>query len=762
MDGRASRRVLVLGMGSVQDAPGGLNRYAQDLTNSLRARGTMVEVVIVGPSDDDQRLIGAAPRHANLGRRLVAVGMEGRARARAADVVNSHFALYTLPVLMSGACRPLVVNFQGPWHREAAIEEKGGVLATGARKAVESFVYRRADEFIVLSAEFRELLIEDFGIMPSRVHVIPPGVDLDRFRPGPRPEARARLGLPEDGVMAVATRRLARRMGLDVLIQAWAQADVGDAVLYLVGDGAERQELEQLAGRLGVAESVRFVGRVSEEDLPLWYAAADFSVVPSVALEGFGLVVLESLACGTPVVASRTGGMAEVLADFSPSLLVEPSDVAALASQLTSLVKDPQARPDRQECRRFAERFNWPDAADRVIQVFDRGRSEPPQRPYRVVYLDHCARLSGGELALARLLPAQPSVEAHVILAEHGPLEERLLSSGISCEVLPLSPRAANLARQRVLQITSLLRGSWTTAVYVARLARRLRQLRPDIVHTNSLKSGIYGALAARAVGIPVVWHVRDLVDSDNFGGAISHALRRIITTLPSAVIANSSATAGALPNRKVPVAVVPSPIDVYRRARSAEQETVVGIVGRLAPWKGQHVFLDAVAMLAPAHPDLRARIIGSALFGEEEYARGLRDQAETLGISDRVDFTGFREDVAAELSQLAVAVHASTMPEPFGQVVVEAMACGVPLVAAAEGGPAEVITEGVNGLLVRPGDADALAAAIDRLLRDDDLRAQLSQAGLETAERYRPERVASEVEAVYGSVLAAHRHTGK
>lgn len=755
---QAPMRVLVTGMGWQEEQAGGLNRYALEMSDALAARGVAVEAVVVGSPEPGRGFVGAAPLGSSIVRRLASMAAEGRARARAAGVIDTHFALYGLPVLLAANHRPHVTHFQGPWYREVAVESGRSGMSAVLRRTVEASVYRHADELITLSAEFRRLLIDDFGILPSRVHVIPPGVDLDRFQPLSRSEARARLGLPSGRVMAVAARRLARRMGLDLLIQAWAQADVGDATLCLVGEGPQRQDLEQMTGRLGVSESVRFAGRVSEEELPLWYAAADFSVVPSVALEGFGLVVLESLACGTPVLASRTGGMAEVLGEFSPSLLVAPGDVPALTGLLTRMVREPDARPDRQECRRFAERFNWADVADRIIQVFEQARAEPPQRRYRVVYLDHCARLSGAELALARLLPAESNVEPHVILAEHGPLEDRLLAAGITCEVLPLSPRAANLARQRVLQATSLLHGSWTTAVYVVRLARRLRQLRPDIVHTNSLKSGIYGTLAARAAGIPVVWHLRDLVDSASYGGPVSQVLRRTIATLPSAVIANSSATTRGLSGRRAPVTVIPSPIDVTPRPQPGGQAPVVGIVGRLAPWKGQLVFLDAVAKLAAGHPDLRARVIGSALFGEEDYARRLRDQTEALGISDRVEFTGFREDVAAELSRLAVAVHASVLPEPFGQVVVEAMACGVPVVAAAAGGPAEVVTDGVNGLLVRPGDAAVLAAAIDRLLSDGDLRTRLSEAGLATAQRYTPERVAAEVEGVYRSVLAGRR----
>jgi glycosyltransferase involved in cell wall biosynthesis len=191
-------------------------------------------------------------------------------------------------------------------------------------------------------------------------------------------------------------------------------------------------------------------------------------------------------------------------------------------------------------------------------------------------------------------------------------------------------------------------------------------------------------------------------------------------------------------------------------KPRSTSGRTVVGIVGRLAPWKGQHIFIDAMATVARTHPGVQARVIGSALFGEEEYAENLGQQVSALDLSHVVQFGGFSHDVARELADLTVAVHASTVPEPFGQVVVEAMACGVPIVAANAGGPAEIIEQGRDGLLVPPGDPDALAAAVIQLLDDADLRTRLAESAARKAQRYRPERIAAEVEQVYASVLAS------
>jgi glycosyltransferase involved in cell wall biosynthesis len=223
---------------------------------------------------------------------------------------------------------------------------------------------------------------------------------------------------------------------------------------------------------------------------------------------------------------------------------------------------------------------------------------------------------------------------------------------------------------------------------------------------------------------------------------------------MADAVISNSKATAELLNRGTEPVWVIPSPVDLTPTAGSDNGHLVVGIVGRLAPWKGQHVFLDAIAQLSKRYPTLRARIVGDALFGEQDYLQSLSRQAKDLDIADIVEFVGFKHDIAKELAQFTVAVHASIDPEPFGQIIVEAMACGVPIVASNAGGPAETIAHRVDGILVPPGDADALANAVSELLKDAGQRARLVRAGMTKVERYRPERVADEVKAVYAAVI--------
>jgi glycosyltransferase involved in cell wall biosynthesis len=179
-----------------------------------------------------------------------------------------------------------------------------------------------------------------------------------------------------------------------------------------------------------------------------------------------------------------------------------------------------------------------------------------------------------------------------------------------------------------------------------------------------------------------------------------------------------------------------------------------IGMLGRLASWKGQHVFLEAFARAFPTGTE-EAVLIGSALFANDEaYGEALRQLAARLEIADRVTFAGFREDVGAELARLDVLVHASVAPEPFGRVVVEGMAAGLPVIAAGQGGPAEIIDHEINGLLFPPGDVAALTQALRRLAGQPQLRQRLGEAGRRRARDFTAGAVGAAVLRAYNDVL--------
>jgi len=754
-------RVALLGMGWLDEEPGGLNRFLHDLLFAIRALDVDARAVVTGSAPDDPWVVGAEARTGSLIRRIVRFSAAARGLGDV-DVVDAHFALYALlPVLTHFRRTPLVSHFQGPWADECVAAGDLSTIRHVVRRCLERAVLRRARVVVTLSEAFKQLVVERYGVLPWDVRVVPPLVDLQRFGPRPQDAARSAIGLAQEAWIVACVRRLTPRMGLDVLIEAWARVIALDsnAILVIAGEGPERPGLEKVISRLGIQSHVRLLGRVPDDRLLDVYAAADICIAPTVALEGFGLVVAEALACGKATLVTNVGGLPEALGSASAGLVVSADDVGELAAGLEAIRSGQISLPNAEECQRLAARFEPRTAAIRTIEVYREAIEGPqgPRRP-RVVYLDHCAKLSGAELALLRVLPAL-SVDAHVILGEDGPLVARLRREGCSVEVFPLPVRVSEVRRGDVRPGRLSLGTFFAAAVYTVRLALRLRRLDPDLVHTNSLKAMLYGTVAARLARKPVVAHVRDRIASDYLPSAAVRLVRRIAVRGPDALIANSIATNASLPSnasaRIIASPVIYDSVMIHDGAtRHNEPWLTVGLIGRIAPWKGQDIFLRAFAKAFPCD-NTRAVIIGAPMFGEDEYERSLCSLVDELGVGSRVQFRGFREQIHPELAQIDILVHASTIPEPFGQVVVEGMAAGLPVVVPAAGGPAEIVEDGQTGLLYPMGDVEALAQQLARLAYDADLRRELGSRARARVKSFTPAEIAVQIEEVYAAVLA-------
>ncbi|MBS7538480.1 glycosyltransferase family 4 protein [Ancylobacter lacus] len=371
-------KTLQIGLDWFPERAGGLPRYYYDLFHAAPAAGIELRGLVAGSAKVAQDSNGAvrafAPISASLPSRLMAArkAIGQTASAFRPDLLVSHFALYTLPGLGTFDC-PMAVHFHGPWAFESAVEGHAG-LRRSAKMALEKAVYARAQRFIVLSRAFGSLLTENFGVPEERVRVIPGGIDLARFDiTMSRQEARARLGWPQDRRIIVAVRRLVRRMGLGNLVEA--MADIvrrhPDVLLLIGGRGPMADELKASIERLGLEQHVRLLGFVSNDDLPLAYRAADMSVVPTVALEGFGLIAAESLAAGTPALVTPVGGLPEVVAALDPNLIFEGVDVRHLAERFDDILSGRIALPDEKACRRYAEEhFNWDDIVLQIRAVY--------------------------------------------------------------------------------------------------------------------------------------------------------------------------------------------------------------------------------------------------------------------------------------------------------------------------------------------------------------------------------------------------------
>ncbi|HEV7162523.1 MAG TPA: glycosyltransferase family 4 protein [Solirubrobacteraceae bacterium] len=734
--------------------PGGLDRYYHSLYEQLpEASG-----VVVGPAKGAPSSLTASAREDNpLPWRMLRYWRDARRALANVQVLDAHFALYAAPLLIGRRRVPSVFHFHGPWAEETVAAGDGSRARYAVRRALERTVLRRADAHVVLSSAFRRVLVERYGVPPWGIRVWAPGVELDTFTPGEPAAARAKLGIEAQAFAVVCVRRLVARMGIDVLLDAWEQIVPelpSGSVLLIAGEGPMRGEIEARATQIEPAGSVRVLGLVPDSELVELYRAGDVAVVPTLSIEGFGLVVLEAAACGTPSVVSSVGGLPEVIRALDPSLLVPAGEPKALAARLDRAARG--ELPSHERTRGYAEAFSWPVVAERHRALYaDLAAGRRDRRP-RVVYLDHIARLSGGEIALLRLLPHMRGVNAHVILGEDGPLAQRLTQAGISVEILPIAPSTRDLRKDTVRLGGASPLAALHTLTYVFRLALRLRRLRPDLVHTNSLKAGVYGALAARAAGVPLLWHARDRIADDYIPKPAVRLVRALVRHLAAGVLANSEATLATLPaaGSRALREVIPDSVEPSTHPRlTTAGATTFGMLGRIAPWKGQDLFLRAFAAAFPAGEE-RAVVVGAPLFGEEDYERELHELAQALGIVERVEFRGFREDIWPELASFDVLVHASVIPEPFGQVVLEGMAAGLAVLAPDEGGPASVVEDGQTGRLFRSRERDSLAAAMRSLGADRGERERLGAGARRAVEAYRPEHLADRIEDLYERLL--------
>lgn len=318
-----------------------------------------------------------APSTASLFQRLTALrsALRQAIADRPFDVMASHFALYTLPALTLAETPPLVIHFHGPWALESEAEGESAAK-TAVKSWVERLAYRQGVRFIVLSTAFRDLLASEYDVPSSRIHIVPGGVDTSRFDTGlSRVSARERLNLPTSRPIILSVRRLVQRVGLIKLLEAMpaVQRALPDVLLLIAGKGPLRHRIERHIRTLGLEESVHLLGFVPDHELPVAYRAADLSVMPTQSLEGFGLSAVESLAAGTPVLATPVGGLPEIVADLSPDLTFPNRTVAAMSQHLIDALNGRLNLPGGGRCMRHAKaHYAWPVVAEQVRSVYQK------------------------------------------------------------------------------------------------------------------------------------------------------------------------------------------------------------------------------------------------------------------------------------------------------------------------------------------------------------------------------------------------------
>jgi glycosyltransferase involved in cell wall biosynthesis len=349
------------------------------------------------------------------------------------------------------------------------------------------------------------------------------------------------------------------------------------------------------------------------------------------------------------------------------------------------------------------------------------------------------ARLGGAEEMIWTWLAHadRGRVEPSTVFFEDGPFPQAVAGLGVETAVVP----------------TGRLRQPASAGRAVRDLSRRMKRDRPDVVLNWVAKAQIYGGLAAALARLSdrTVWW--------QHGVSNGHWMDRLATAIPARAVGCSSTASAdrqhALRPRR-PTFVVHPGVDVESLAHQgapaalpeqAAGAVILGMVARLQPWKGQHRFLRAVARLRADGHDVHGLIVGGEAHGfSSGYGAALEALRDELGLAQHVTMTGHVEDAAPYMEAMDVLVSASDN-EPFGIVLLEAMAKGLPVVAVSDAGPREIVAPEVSGLLIPAPDAELLAAALERLVRDRALRVRMGAAGLErVSERFSAQRMTDEL----------------
>jgi D-inositol-3-phosphate glycosyltransferase len=385
---------------------GGMNVYVRDLSRELGRRGLTVDVFSRSQDPKVPQIcalgLNARVIHLKAGpetpydKNMVYNHMPEftgnlkdfiKRENTAYHLIHSHYWLSGLAAqqLQTEWKVPAIQMFHTLGHLKNQAARSPAEWETPQRIETEKEIMSIADRLVAANPLEKAQMTWLYGAEPARIEVIPCGVDLELFHPLPRDEAKAHLEMPQDHKMVLFVGRIEPLKGIDVLIEAMALVlrdmdQLRDEICLCIIGGdpdadadkmdQEMAHLQRMREKLGIADVVTFLGKRDQDDLPYYYSAAEVCVVPS-HYESFGMVALEAMACGTPVIASRVGGLTFTVKDGHTGFLVPNDDRQALAKKLRLLLTNENLRGDMgRQATQLARRYGWPIVAGQIVALY--------------------------------------------------------------------------------------------------------------------------------------------------------------------------------------------------------------------------------------------------------------------------------------------------------------------------------------------------------------------------------------------------------
>ncbi len=685
---------------------------------------------------------------------------------------------------------PYVYDVQDLWPESGVAS---GLLRPGPLVRflyrLADWVYARPTRILVVSRQAAAEL-ERRGVDPAKVRVAPHIPDSAVTAAPTGRDLRSELHL-DDRFVVMFAGNLGLVQGLETVIDAATVCRDDPRILFaLVGDGADRSRLEALVQSRGLP-NVLFPGRYPATAMPDVLAAADVVLLQVrdslIADHAIPTKLLAYLANGKPIIAAMRGACAEMVRDSGGGIVVEPGSGEALAGAVRTLAALPS-----EERRRLGDRgrtyFEREFQTARLMDVYEdvlvdardagrgaRSRTAPVpdvDRPVRVLRMIARLNVGGPARHVTTLSDGLRAYGYDTTLVygspdpTEGSLEDLVTSRGLHATKIPELGRHIR---------------PWDDVNAFFKVVRLMFRERPDIVHTHTAKAGALGRLAAFTYNLTqprdrrclVVHTFHGHVFSGYFGPAGSRAVRgveRALAAITDQVLTISASQKDDIcrryriaPERKTRVIELGVELEELVALGSdptlrdelgiACDDVVFSYVGRFVPIKDLPTLVRAFAIVAGRSG--RVRLV---LVGDGELRPGLERLASDLGLGDRIHFTGWRRDLSAVYGATDVGV-LSSINEGTPVALIETMAAGRAVVSTAVGGVTDVVEHERTGLVVPPGNPDALADAMERLAREPALRARLGAAARsEIANRFDATRLAADLGRFYRQALAEKR----
>ncbi len=384
---------------------------------------------------------------------------------------------------------------------------------------------------------------------------------------------------------------------------------------------------------------------------------------------------------------------------------------------------------------------------------------------HKILYLNPSSQLGGAEKSLLDLLKYLNREHYHPIIScpTKGKFVKELRKIGVEVEIVPYHRRISELSREgNGLQLFAIPFFPWWFAPTILNLKNLIRDKGIHLIVSNGIKCHFIGALLSLITKTPLIWHVRDLIES----GWLKWMLWAMGHYFPRKIITNSNAV-GSIFHGNERKETVYNGIDLSHFNPGIDGEKVrsmfkigkdtrlIGTIGHFAPLKGFEELIESMGEVIREGFNIKLAIVGeNAYLNSDRYKQKLLSQVNSAGLNDRIIFTGYREDIPVLLAAFDIFVLPS-LSEGFGKVNLEAMAMGKPVISTNVGGIPEVVLDGLTGILVPPGNSRDLAHAIMRLLSDSHLRESIEKEGRRRVERhFTLQAHVEKIEEIYGEIL--------